>query len=173
MADAFAVEVVAPEESLVAGPAQAVVLRTAEGYLTVLDGHAPLIGTVEPGEVRVELAEGTVVRLAVHGGFVHVDTSPGAAHGIVEGDGPIPGLSTRVTVLAGIAELATEIDVERAQSSKESAQARLAELRSSSSRGGPEVSGEGDDAVSREIAEQEAKLARAKVRLEVAAATAA
>ena len=46
------------------------------------------------------------VALAVHGGFLEVDTSPGAAEGLAEGDGPLPGLSTRVTLLAGVAELA-------------------------------------------------------------------
>jgi F-type H+-transporting ATPase subunit epsilon len=170
--DAFAVEVVSPEQSLVAGAAEAVVLRTAEGFLTVLDGHAPLIGTVEPGEVRVELEGGEVVRLAVHGGFVQIDTSPGAAEGLVEGDGPIPGLSTRVTVLAGIAELSTEIDVERAQRSKESAETRLSELRSTTSRGVESGSGEGDDALERDIADQQSKLARAEVRLDIASASA-
>ena len=55
----------------------------------------------------------------MHGGFLQVDTSPGAAEGLAEGDGPLPGLSTRVTVLAGIAELAEEIDVPRAEAARE------------------------------------------------------
>ena len=58
-----------------------------------------------PDLIKVDLADGTHLHLAVHGGFVQVDTSPGAAEGLAEGDGPLPGLSTRVTVLAGIAEL--------------------------------------------------------------------
>ena len=94
-------------------------LATSEGALTVLDGHTPLVGDVVRGEVKVEEAEGTVVRLAVHGGFLQVDTSPGAAEGLAEGDGPLAGLSTRVTVLAGVAELASEIDVPRAEQARE------------------------------------------------------
>jgi F-type H+-transporting ATPase subunit epsilon len=164
---AFALEVVAPEERLVSGPATSLVLRTAEGFLTVLDGHAPLIGTVEPGEVRVELEEGEVIRLAVHGGFLQVDTSPGAADDIApEADGPIPGLSTRVTLLVGVAEIGTAIDVERAQAAKEAATSRLAELRAG--RGD-----EGDETLAWRIAEQEAALSRAEVRLDVAAVVAA
>ena len=50
----FGVEVVTPEQSLVAGGATAVVLATSEGALTVLDGHTPLIGDVVPGLVKVE-----------------------------------------------------------------------------------------------------------------------
>jgi F0F1-type ATP synthase epsilon subunit len=103
--DVFGLEVVTPEQSLVAGGATAVVLATSEGDLTVLDGHTPLVGDVVPGLVKVDLPDGTELHLAVHGGFLQVDTSPGAAEGLAEGDGPLPGLSTRVTVLAGIAEL--------------------------------------------------------------------
>ena len=117
MADGvFGVEVVTPEQSLFAGGARSVVLATSDGALTVLDGHTPLVGDVVPCELKVEQAEGELLRVAVHGGFLQVDTSPGAAGTLAEGDGPLPGLSTRVTVLAGIAELAEEIDVARVQS---------------------------------------------------------
>ncbi len=127
--DVFGVEVVTPEQSLVAGGATAIVLATSEGALTVLDGHTPLVGDVVAGLVKVDLADGTQLRLAVHGGFVQVDTSPGAADGLAEGDGPLPGLSTRVTVLAGIAELSEEIDVPRAERAREVAAQRVAEPR--------------------------------------------
>jgi len=42
----------------------------------------------------VDQPDGTTLRLAVHGGFLEVDTSAGAAEGFAEGDGPLPGLST-------------------------------------------------------------------------------
>jgi F-type H+-transporting ATPase subunit epsilon len=170
MADGiFGVEVVTPEQSLVAGGATSVVLATSEGALTVLDGHTPLVGDVVPCQLRVEQADGTALHLAVHGGFVQVDTSPGAAEGLAEGDGPLPGLSTRVTVLAGVAELAEEIDVPRAEQAKEKAAQRVSELssgRSSSSEGS-----EGGDAPDMALLEAEKSLARAELRLEVASAS--
>ena len=59
MADGvFGLEVVTPEQSLYAGGARSVVLATSEGDLTVLDGHTPLVGDVVPCEVRVEPGEG-------------------------------------------------------------------------------------------------------------------
>ena len=86
MADGvFGVEIVTPEQSLYAGGARSVVLATSEGNFTVLDGHTPLVGDVVPCELKVEEPEGTVLRLAVHGGFVQVDTSAGAAEGLAEG----------------------------------------------------------------------------------------
>jgi F-type H+-transporting ATPase subunit epsilon len=160
----FGLEVVTPEQSLVAGGATSVVLATSEGALTVLDGHTPLVGDVVPGLVKVEQEDGTSLRLAVHGGFVQVDTSPGAAEGLAEGDGPLPGLSTRVTLLAGIAELAEEIDVPRAEQAKEAASQRISEARSGR---GSSAEGEGETA-DFELAEAERALGRAELRLAVA-----
>jgi F-type H+-transporting ATPase subunit epsilon len=168
MADGvFGLEIVTPEQSLFAGGARSVVLATSEGALTVLDGHTPLIGDVAHCEVKVEEPEGTVVRLAVHGGFLQVDTSPGAAAGLAEGDGPLPGLSTRVTVLAGVAELATEIDVPRAEQARDTAAQRVNEL--GGGRGAAVEEAEEDVALS----EAERALARAELRLAVASGTAA
>jgi F-type H+-transporting ATPase subunit epsilon len=163
----FGVEVVTPEQSLVAGGATAVVLATSEGSLTVLDGHTPLVGDVAPGEVKVDQPDGPQLRLAVHGGFVQVDTSPGAAEGLAEGDGPLPGLSTRVTVLAGIAELSEEIDVPRAEAAREAAAQRVSEL--SSGRVGTSDQSEGTTTPDAALAEAEQALARAELRLSVAA----
>ena len=168
MADGvFGVEIVTPEQSLFAGGATSVVLATSEGALTVLDGHTPLVGDVVHCEVKVEQADSTLVRLAVHGGFVQVDTSPGAAEGLAEGDGPLPGLSTRVTVLAGVAELASEIDVPRAEEARERATQRVNEL---SSGRGP-VTEDADEDLG--LADAAGALERAELRLAVAADNAA
>ena len=160
--DVFGVELVTPEQALFAGGATAVVLATSEGSLTVLDGHTPLVGDVVPCEVRVEQSDGEVLRVAVHGGFVQVDTSPGAAEGLAEGDGPLPGLSTRVTVLAGVAELAPEIDVARAEQARDAATQRISEL------GGRGQAPE-EGAVDLELADAMQALTRAELRLAVAA----
>jgi F-type H+-transporting ATPase subunit epsilon len=164
----FGLEVVTPEQSLVAGGATSVVLATSEGALTVLDGHTPLVGDVVACLLTVERPESGTLRLAVHGGFLQVDTSPGAAEGLAEGDGPLPGLSTRVTVLAGIAELAEEIDVPRAEHAKEAATQRVAEL--SSGRSGSGADSAEAETVDVALVEAQQALARAELRLEVATA---
>jgi F0F1-type ATP synthase epsilon subunit len=102
----------------------------------------------------------------VHGGFLEVDTSPGAAEGFAEGDGPLPGLSTKVTVLAGIAELAPDIDVPRAERAKEAATQRVAEL--SAGRGGASDQAAGADVPDVALREAEEALGRAELRLSVA-----
>lgn len=164
MADGvFGVEVVTPEQSLYAGGARSVVLATSDGALTVLDGHTPLVGDIVPCELKLEQPEGPLLRFAVHGGFLQVDTSPDAAEGLAEGDGPLPGLSTRVTVLAGIAELSEEIDVTRAEQARDSANQRVNELQSGRGGSGEEVE------VDLELLEARGSLERAELRLSVAA----
>ena len=171
MADGvFGVEVVTPEEALVAGSATAVMLRTSTGEMTVLDGHTALVGDIVSGLVRVEQPDGATDRLAVHGGFIQVDTRPGAADDLIgphEG-GPLAGLSTRVTLLAGVAERAEDIDTERAQTAQEAASQLVADLRSAS---GP-VADREEGGTNVELAQAEQALARAELRLSVAAGNA-
>ena len=94
---ALHVELVAVERLLWSGEATMVIARTTEGEMGVLPGHAPVLAQLaEPGTVRIQReGEGALV-VAVHGGFLSV-TDKG------------------VSILAEYAELADEIDVERAR----------------------------------------------------------
>ena len=158
MADGvFRVVVVTPEAELLDTSARAVVLRSSDGDLTVLDSHTPLITDVVPGDVRVDPEEGEPLHLAVHGGYLNVETGPGI-------DGEDAVRSTRVTLLAGVAEAATDIDVARAQRAREQAVARVEELRAARS---------GDEAADPGLVEAEAALRRAELRLQVAGEPAA
>jgi F-type H+-transporting ATPase subunit epsilon len=174
MADGrFQLAVVTPEVRLVDVTARAVVFRSSDGDLTVLDGHTPLVADVLPGEVRVDEAEGGTVRLAVHGGYLQVETGVGvdtAADGAVApggGDGRI----TRVTLLAGVAERAEDIDTARAEAARERAESAVAQLRAATA-GTATVSEDGTvGGESVELAEAEAAQQRAEVRLAVAGVT--
>lgn len=98
------VEIVSAERRLWSGEAEMVVARTTEGEIGVLPGHAPLLGTLGSGVLRVILAPENEVVVAIHGGFLSV-----AASG--------------VSVLADIAELGTDIDVARARTAYDNAAA--------------------------------------------------
>ena len=166
----LSVRLVTPERVLVSGPASEVVLRTREGDITILAGSAPTVGTVEPGVVRITLTDDTegaaegagdggVQRVAVHGGFVQVEQ-----HVPSEGDEPeTSDGGTRVTILAGVAELSGEIDVERAQTAHDAAEAKVTEL--SGAAAGRPGAGE-DDEIDPELAEAQAALVRSEVRME-------
>jgi len=107
------VEIVTPESALWVGGATALIARSSDGEFTILPQHTATVGDVAPGIVRVETTEGEVA-FAVHGGYFQV--GPEGTEGV-----------TLATVLAGIAEKTTDIDVARAQAAKEAAEAQIAE----------------------------------------------
>jgi F-type H+-transporting ATPase subunit epsilon len=91
------VELVAVERTIWSGEASMVIARTTEGEIGVLPSHAPLLGELAPGGVvTIRTTEGEDVVAAAHGGFLSV-TPQG------------------VSILAETAEIASEIDVERAR----------------------------------------------------------
>ncbi len=159
----FLIDVVTPERILLTGMATEVMLRTGEGDATFLAGHTPLVGSVQPGVVRVVRPEGDVVRIAAHGGFTQVEQNvpldPGAEDSAT---------ASRVTLLVGVAELAEEIDPDRARTALEAAEARVTEL------GGSARTPAEGEAADPELVEAEAAVVRAQVRLDAveAAATA-
>ena len=124
------VELVSPERVLFSGEADMVIARSAGGDIAFLPGHAPFVGTLAIHPLRIKKSDGGEEVAAVHGGFVEVKDN-------------------RVTILSDVAELASQIDVERA--------------RQAQSRAEEELRREHD-------AECEAALRRAHVRLEVAEA---
>ncbi len=99
------VELVAVERMIWSGEATMVIARTTEGELGVLPGHAPLLGELAPGGVvRIRPESGEDLVVAAHGGFLSV-TEKG------------------VSILAETAEIASEIDVERAREALRRAEA--------------------------------------------------
>jgi F-type H+-transporting ATPase subunit epsilon len=132
------VEITTPEAALFNGEANALVARSRDGDFTVLAQHAPFVGALVPGVVRVESTEGDAAFL-VHGGFFQVDS---AGEGV-----------TLATVLVGVAEPLSSIDVPRAQRAKEAAEAI--------------INGRSDDVDDVAMSEAHDALARAELRLSV------
>jgi F-type H+-transporting ATPase subunit epsilon len=167
----FSVQILAPDRALLTGRAEQVIMRTEDGDITFLKGHTPLVGAVVPCVVRVVREGDEEERLAVHGGFVQVEQldetendDDGGSAGASRGD-----TGTRVTVLASVAELSAEIDVERARVALESAQTRVSDLTAASGRSS---SPDGDEADA-ELVEAQGAVQRAEVRLEASGATTA
>ncbi|MCF6410932.1 F0F1 ATP synthase subunit epsilon [Pseudalkalibacillus salsuginis] len=102
----FTVSVVTPD-----GPvyeetgAEMVSAKATSGELGILPGHVPLVAPLEINAIRVEKDNNTQI-LAVSGGFIEVRPE-------------------QVTILAQAAEMASDIDVDRAKAAKERAEKRL------------------------------------------------
>jgi F-type H+-transporting ATPase subunit epsilon len=72
MAEAFQIDIVSPERLVVSTTAESVVVPGAEGYLTVMAQHAPLMTTLRPGFITVVGADGHSAVYYVRGGFADV-----------------------------------------------------------------------------------------------------
>jgi F-type H+-transporting ATPase subunit epsilon len=72
MASTFKFELVSPERLLVSEEVQHVVIPGAEGEMTVMAAHAPVMTTVKPGVVTVRDAAGNDERYVVFGGFADI-----------------------------------------------------------------------------------------------------
>src|SRR5882724_4896493 len=102
---AIAVDIVTPERRVLQAQADSVVIPAADGKLGIMHNHAPLVAELQPGEIRLHTGA-EIQRFAVSGGFVEVQHN-------------------QITVMAETAEMAHEIDVERARQAAERAKAEL------------------------------------------------
>ena len=109
MAEPIVVEVVSPEAVLYSGEADMIVTRTlGGGEVAFQAGHQAFLGALVENHTRVFQTDGTVQDIAIHRGFVEVSGSP-----------------TKVSILSDTAELAQDIDVERAKEALERHQRML------------------------------------------------
>ena len=107
MSEPMAVEVVSPERVLYSGEATMVITRTyGGGEIAFQANHAPFLGALSENHTRVFQVDGVVRDIAVHGGFVEVS-------------------GNKVSILSDVAELADEIDVERARGAKDRAEEQI------------------------------------------------
>ncbi len=127
------VEMVTPEKISFREAADFVVIPAFQGELGVLPGHTPCLVQLKGGEVRVK-KDGKVHHFAISGGFAEIKKN-------------------KVSLFAETAEMASEIDSERARQALERAKV--------------EMSKEGLDPLT--LAGAEASMRRAQIRLQVAA----
>ena len=98
-------EIVTPEKLAYSDDVDSVQLPGSEGELGVLPHHAPLVSNLGAGELRLRKG-GQEESFAIVGGFLQV-------------------LPDKVVVMAETADMASEIDLERAQEARRQAEAAL------------------------------------------------
>jgi F-type H+-transporting ATPase subunit epsilon len=99
------VDIVTAERVVYSEDADMVLAPGSQGQLGILPHHAPLMATLEPGELLVRKG-GEEYSMAISGGFLEVRPD-------------------RVIVLADSAERAEEIDTSRAEAARERARERI------------------------------------------------
>ena len=105
----FRIQIVTTEGSLFDGEAEALRLRTSEGYVSIRAGHADYIAALDIGMVTVT-QNGESRNAACGGGFLSVEKG-------------------EVRLVATTFEYAEDIDAERAEQAKKRAEERLAEAK--------------------------------------------
>ena len=100
-------EIVTPERLAFSDEVDSVVLPGSEGELGVLPHHAPLVSTLGIGELRIRKG-GQEELFAIAGGFLQVRPD-------------------KVVVMAETADMASEIDIEKAEEARREAERALAE----------------------------------------------
>jgi len=88
------VAVVSAERALWSGQAKSIVAKTPEGDIGILANHEPVLALlVDSSGLKIEELDGSTLMVAVHGGFFSVS-------------------GNEVNVIAEVAELAEDIDVD-------------------------------------------------------------
>jgi F-type H+-transporting ATPase subunit epsilon len=98
-------EIVTPERLAYSDTVDSVVLPGSEGEIGVLPHHAPLVSMLGVGELRIR-KDGQEETFAIAGGFLQVRPD-------------------KVVVMAETADLASEIDLEKAQEARREAERAL------------------------------------------------
>ena len=106
MANTLQVDIVTPERSLFSGKVNMVTLPGSLGQMGILPGHAPLLSTLDIGEIILHTGNDSRF-IAVSGGVVEVRPD-------------------KVTILADTAETPEDIDAARAQDALARAEQLLA-----------------------------------------------
>ncbi|MEG6507974.1 F0F1 ATP synthase subunit epsilon [Methyloligella sp. 2.7D] len=75
MADKFKFELVSPERLLVSDEVEEVQVPGAEGEMTILAGHQPILATLKPGLLDIAYGGGKEARYFVRGGFAEVNAA--------------------------------------------------------------------------------------------------
>jgi len=123
MADTMQFDLVSPERRLASVQATEIQLPGADGDMTAMPDHAPVITTLRPGIVRVVSSEGTT-EYVVSGGFAEITS--GAASVLAEHALPVSEMTQ--DILNGFAADAAEKQQQARPEEKDVTAKRVADI---------------------------------------------
>ena len=65
-------EIITPDNNLFQGEVSSVIVPAVDGYLGILNNHAPLISTLKDGDVTITTDKNQQQNIAIKGGVVEV-----------------------------------------------------------------------------------------------------
>jgi F-type H+-transporting ATPase subunit epsilon len=106
LAGELTVEVRSPDGQIWSGAAESVVVPAAMGSMGILPRHAPLMSSLEVGLTKIRTLDKTEHRFITGGGFVEIN-------------------SNRVLLLVDFGDRPEDVDLSRAEASRDRARERL------------------------------------------------
>lgn len=101
----FSLKIITPEKTFFEGTTTQIIAKTTTGNVGILHGHVPYVANLVSSPFKIEI-EGTLKEAALSGGFIKVSGED-------------------VIVVTNAIEWADEIDVARAERSKQNAEERM------------------------------------------------
>ena len=101
----FKLQIITPEKTVFDGETEQIIVRTTVGDVGILNGHEPYCAAISIGQMRI-MIDGKFRRAATSGGIIKVSKE-------------------KTTILVQTCEWSDEIDVERAEAAKATAEARI------------------------------------------------
>jgi len=124
MADTMQFDLVSPERRLASLEAREVRIPGADGDLTAMPDHAPLITTLRPGILTVVGVDGASQTYAVTGGFAEI----GSAGASVLAEKAMPANEVSADVMQGLIAEVTALAADAPAETKDAANKSVADM---------------------------------------------
>lgn len=104
MSNLISLKILTPEKVVYEDKVKKIVVPTESGEIGVLPDHSPLVSIVKTGELKIEKESNNIVPFSISSGIIEI--RPSSINN---------KKNSEVIILASRSELATEIDIERAE----------------------------------------------------------
>lgn len=104
MTNLISLKILTPEKVVYQDDVKKIVVPTESGEIGVLPDHSPLVSIIKTGEIKIEKESNNVIPFSISSGIIEVRPSSSSDK-----------KNSEVIILASRSELATEIDIERAE----------------------------------------------------------
>ncbi len=116
MSKPISLKILTPEKIIYQDEVLKVNIPTESGEIGILPDHAPLVSIIKPGEIRIEKKSNEIVSLSVDTGILEVRPSSHQNN-----------INSEIIILASTSELASDIDIKRAEEAYERAKKAMEE----------------------------------------------
>jgi F-type H+-transporting ATPase subunit epsilon len=117
MKNLISLKILTPEKIVYEDMVSKIDVPTEDGEIGILPNHAPLVSIIKSGEIRISKEnQNEIIPLSINSGIIVVKPSSIAQK-----------IDTEIIILASRSELATEIDIKRAEEAYERAKKAMEE----------------------------------------------